>query len=115
MPKVKKKCTPCLGSALKAALIAAVKDTGTKAVITEMPECDDALAADFCYLPRGKMGGGKKAKSAYTEFASKCMKEKNGKGKSAPEVMKGCALEWKQKGKLATAPQPSLASSLQPL
>jgi hypothetical protein len=106
----KKRCIPCLGADLKKALMAAVLDKGTQMLIREMPECDNAQAVDFCWLPKGQAKG-KRGRSEYQEFVSKCMKGKGLKGQpfgAAAPAMKECTIEWRaKKGQSSPASEPA--------
>lgn len=64
-------------------------------VLEQISDCE---RGNLGFTGKGKSG---RARSAYQEFVSSCMKEKHIKGfGEAPKAMKACAAEWKaRKGK----------------
>ena len=75
-------------------------------MMLELPQCPDdkflMVGEVTGGVSRGRKSGGKRAPSAYNLFIGECMKR--GKIKSfgeAPQKMRECAVEWKQKKKNA--------------
>jgi hypothetical protein len=87
-----KKCTPCLGKAIKE-LLETLDDAEIDKILKQIPDCPMSTAIELCPVTKGKH-----APSAYQQFISVCMKSKAPDGIAfgdAPKYMKQCAVDWK--------------------
>lgn len=85
------KCVACMSKEAKNLLRTHFNDNVLNETLETIPDCKPRIIMEFC---PGKPGG-KRARSEYQEFISKCMKSKNIHGfGQAPAAMKECAAEW---------------------
>ena len=85
-----KRCIPCLGTAIKQAILKQVKDSAVAAALERIPDCEAPLGISVCGSMRGRSG--------YQQFISSCMKAKGIQSfGQAPQAMRECAGEWRQK------------------
>ena len=85
------KCTPCLGSDIKKAILGSIISDAVRAILDKIPDCPDARGVVVC-------GGTTRQRSKYQQFVSECMKSKHIKGRAeAPLAMKECAAAWRAK------------------
>lgn len=81
------RCLPCLGKDVKKAILEEIP--GLKDLLGKVADCEDPEGLELC----GRAG---RARSAYTEHISTCMKAKKIKGfGEAPAAMRACAAEWR--------------------
>jgi hypothetical protein len=92
------KCTPCLGTIIKQAIID--KNPSLAPVMGYITDCEQPLDMEFCASSKGRKG--KREPSAYNIFVKQCMLKHGGVKAfgDAAGLMKKCAGEWReQKGK----------------
>lgn len=83
------RCRPCLGADVKKAILEEIP--GLKDILGKVSDCDDPETLELC----GRTG---RARSAYTEHISSCMKAKKIKGfGEAPAAMRDCARQWRER------------------
>ncbi len=85
------KCVACMSKEAKDLLRGHFRDPALDATLDAIPDCRPKIILEFC---PGKPGG-KRSRSEYQEFVSRCMKAKNlhGFGQAGP-ALKECAVEW---------------------
>lgn len=88
------KCVACMSKEAKSLLRAHFNDARLNETLDSIPDCKAKIILDFC----PSRPGGKRSRSEYQEFVSKCMKRKNirGFGNAGP-ALKECAAEWSGK------------------
>lgn len=84
------RCVPCLGPDIKEAILSRITEPDMRALLGTIPDCSQPREISVCGT-RGKRG-----KSAYNLFISRCMKGKVKSFGQAPEVMKECARQWRE-------------------
>ncbi|MDD4985234.1 MAG: hypothetical protein PHQ43_05510 [Dehalococcoidales bacterium] len=87
----KPKCVPCLGRDVKEAISAQIGGVAIQHTLGQIPDCDNDQEIQVC-------GKAARAKSAYQEWTSQCMKGKHLK-KLDPEAMRDCARQWRERSK----------------
>ena len=84
------RCIPCLGQDIKTAILNGITAPDIHALLDTIADCQQPREITFCGTK------GKRGKSAYNLFISRCMKGKVKSFGQAPEVMRGCAREWRE-------------------
>ena len=86
------RCKPCAGADVKKAILEEIP--GLKELLGKIADCEDPEGLELC-------GRTSRARSAYQEFVSSCMKAKKIKGfGESTAAMRSCAAEWRErKGK----------------
>ena len=83
------RCKPCLGKDVKEAILQ--NFPSLEDLLGKVPNCKDTEGLELC-------GRRARARTAYQEHTSTCMKAKKIKGfGEAPAAMRQCAKEWKEK------------------
>lgn len=87
------KCTPCISENIKQVIRAGTNDPHIHDVLNKIATCPIESEIIFC-------GKTKRAAGPYAVFIGECMKRKKVKKfGEAPQKMKECSLEWKQRAK----------------
>lgn len=92
------KCVPCLGTAIKQAVLGANPDLAKD--LARIADCSDPIELNLCGGRGGKDGRRvrlPRQKSEYQIWISTCLKGKNihGFGAASP-ALKQCAQEWQE-------------------
>ena len=85
------KCIPCMSEPLKEVIRKFTDDPQAMRSIKEITTCPIGVILNLC-TGRTKTG---RARSAYQEFTSQCLKSKK-LTKFDPTALKDCAAQWRQ-------------------
>lgn len=94
------KCVPCLGTAIKQAVLE--RNKALFAPLSAIADCDDSFGFDLCggrVAKDGRRAKGKRPLSEYQLFMKSCLTSKPIKGKgfgAAAPYLKECAADWRR-------------------